>query len=121
MSFRYLLFVCALFTAGLPALWADLASPVIVQTLPDQIIARAGSAQTLNLGSYIQNPNVTGTAVRLFCQLGNLSSGNIDIALTDSQTPLTVANFLTYLNGGAYTNTIPRCWPPCKTNRVFRM
>ena len=106
MSFRYLLFVCALFTAGLPALWADLASPVIVQTLPDQIIARAGSAQTLNLGSYIQNPNVTGTAVRLFCQLGNLSSGNIDIALTDSQTPLTVANFLTYLNGGAYTNTI---------------
>jgi len=106
MSLKGVFLVCILWLAGLPAVWADVPSPVIVQTLPAPIIARASGAQTLDLSSYIQNPNVPGTAVRMFCQLGNLSSGNIDLALTDSQTPLTVANFLTYLEGGAYTNTI---------------
>jgi cyclophilin family peptidyl-prolyl cis-trans isomerase len=91
---------------GLATVRADLPSPVVEQTLPAQIIARAGSAQAINLGAYIQDPNVPGTAVRMFVQIGNLSSGNIDLALDDAETPQTVANFLAYLNDGYFTNTI---------------
>lgn len=34
------------------------------------------------------------------------SLGGIDVVLTPNVTPLTVANFLTYVNSGAYSNTI---------------
>jgi cyclophilin family peptidyl-prolyl cis-trans isomerase len=97
---------CALLLTGLASLRADMTSPVIVQALPSESIARAGSAKTLNLGAYIQDPNVPGTAVRMYVQIGNLSSGNIDLALYDNETPLTVANFLLYVNGGYYANNI---------------
>ncbi len=103
---RVLLLICGVFLCcALPA-QADLTSPVVAQTLPAQSLARAGSAATLNLYSYIDDPNVTGTAVRVSVNIGNVSSGNIDLALYDAQTPLTVANFLSYVNGGYYANNI---------------
>jgi cyclophilin family peptidyl-prolyl cis-trans isomerase len=88
------------------ALRADLTSPVVVQTLPATSLGRAGATAQLNLNTYIKNPNVNGTAVRITVRRGTLGSGNIDIALTDAQTPLTVANFLAYINAGRYAQNI---------------
>ena len=44
---------------------------------------------------------LSATLVRL-----NTTLGNIDVRLTDDVTPITVANFLDYVNSGKYTNTI---------------
>jgi cyclophilin family peptidyl-prolyl cis-trans isomerase len=49
---------------------------------------------------------VPGTAVRITATVGTMGTYNIDMALTDQQTPLTVANFLAYIKAGAYTNNI---------------
>ena len=45
--------------------------------------------------------------VRFSFNGGSLATtGNIDVVLTPTTTPLTVANFLSYLNAGAYNNSI---------------
>jgi len=106
MSRCWLLFSWLIFTSLTTALRAVASSPAVVQTLPTETLGLAGSNQTLNLYSYIQDPNVPGTAVRMSVLVGNLSSGNIDIALDDTETPQTVANFLAYINAGYYTNNI---------------
>lgn len=116
MFFRFL-FVGVLSFCLATALRADLASPVVAQTLPATTLGRAGATAQLNLNTYLKNPNVNGTAVRITVRRGTLGSGNIDIALTDSQTPITVANFLAYISAGRYAqNIIHRSIPPVVVN-----
>src|SRR5579871_4088621 len=67
-------------------------------TLTTQIPATSvvpGSSTTVDLTKYFSDPNVPGTLVDVTTPLGT-----IPIALTDKQTPKTVANFLKYVNGG---------------------
>jgi cyclophilin family peptidyl-prolyl cis-trans isomerase len=57
---------------------------------------------SINLSSFFDDPNITGTVV-----VFNTSLGQIPVALTDTATPLTVANFLNnYVKTGKYSGTI---------------
>lgn len=60
-----------------------------------------GTASTVDLNAHFNDPNVTETAVEI-----QTPQGNIPVALTDAQTPLTVANFLHYINAGEYNGVI---------------
>ena len=106
MSRRFLYLLFALLAIAPEAARADLPSPAVVQTIPTQTLGRAGLAQMIYLYSYINDPNIPGTAVRINVQVGNVTSGFIDLALADQQTPQTVANFLTYINGGYFQDNI---------------
>lgn len=64
-------------------------------------VAPGQTAPVINLSQHFHDPNVPGTLVDVTTPLGV-----IPIALTDSQTPNTVANFLSYINSGAYNGTI---------------
>ncbi len=87
-------------------------APVLSQSLPAQTLTVSGPATTVNLAQFFSNPAVPGTAVRISVILGDQGTGNIDVALTDQQTPLTVANFLAYINTGSYSaNVIHRSMP----------
>jgi cyclophilin family peptidyl-prolyl cis-trans isomerase len=59
------------------------------------------SPPVLNLGSFFSDPSITGTTV-----LMQTSNGPIPIMLADSTTPITVANFLKYVDSGEYNNTV---------------
>ncbi len=117
---------------------ADLTSPVVAQTLPAPVLAKGGSVDSINLYNYLNDPNVPGTAVRINVQAGTLVTGKVDLALFDSQTPITVANFLADINNGLVTENIIhrsantsfhrrtnwrsfRRFPPFKMSRVFPM
>lgn len=58
------------------------------------------SADSIGLLSHISDPNILGTVVQF-----DTTEGNFRVTLTDSATPATVANFLKYVNSGAYKNT----------------
>jgi cyclophilin family peptidyl-prolyl cis-trans isomerase len=78
-----------------------LLSATVVSQIPTQTIG-AGSAPSITLGNYLKDTQLTGgTIVEMQTPLGN-----IPLQLTNSQTPLTVANFLTYITNGEYTPTI---------------
>lgn len=105
MSRRLLILLGLAAAISLAAAHADLTSPVLAQPFP--ATANLGrAAQSFDLYAYINDPNVTGTAVRVTTTVGTLGTGNIDIALTDAQTPITVANFLTYINSGNFANNV---------------
>ena len=96
--------MCALFAASLAQ-----AAPFLAQQFPTLNLGRA--SQSLDLYAYLQDSDVTGTAVRTTVFIGNLS-GNIDLALYDQKAPKTVANFLAYVNGGLYNlNIVHRSVP----------
>ena len=59
------------------------------------------ASDSVDLSTQFSNSAVPGTVVRIKTNLGN-----IDVALTDKATPLTVKNFLAYISSGAYNNTI---------------
>jgi cyclophilin family peptidyl-prolyl cis-trans isomerase len=59
------------------------------------------SPTTIDLTQYFDDPTITGTAV-----LMKTSQGDIPLNLFDSQTPQTVTNFLSYVTGGAYDNSV---------------
>jgi len=102
-------------SASMASLWA--APTLISQPLPPVSMKINAAAQTLSLTNYIENPNATGTVVRIAVGTWNPSSktispssmvpfGNIDVALTDNLTPQTVENFLTYINSGSFVDNI---------------
>ncbi len=63
------------------------------------ITAPAGNDVTLN--QHFFDATLPGTLATF-----NTSEGTIQVGLTDAATPQTVANFLSYVNSGAYNNTI---------------
>jgi cyclophilin family peptidyl-prolyl cis-trans isomerase len=80
--------------------------PVLSQALPAQSLTASGAVANVNLAPFFSNPAIPGTAVRISVILGDQGTGNIDVALTDQQTPLTVANFLAYVNSGSFSSNI---------------
>jgi|GEM_PF-4083727 len=68
--------------------------------VPDQSTTQDGAAVNLDLNPYFDDPTITGTTVHFQSSLGGY-----DIELFDSSAPLTVANFLKYIDGGDYVNS----------------
>src|SRR5437867_1278155 len=69
--------------------------------IPDQAISIGTTQTTIDLSTHIFN-EAGGPFVRL--SYGTL--GNIDIQLLQRQAPLSVANFLNYVNAGTFNNTV---------------
>ena len=64
-------------------------------------IAAGAVVAPVNLDYYFKDPNAS-TDFAIF----NTTLGTIPVLLTPKTTPITVANFLNYVNKGDYTNTI---------------
>ena len=77
---------------------AQSTTPVLTQALPAQTLS---APVTLDLRGYFGLPGVTGQLVQF-----NTVLGRFNIELFASAAPLNVANFLSYVNSSAYTNTI---------------
>ena len=69
--------------------------------LPNVNVATGVAVSPVNLNSYFHDPDATPDFA-----IFNTTLGTIPVLLTPTTTPLTVANFLTYVNQGAYTNSI---------------
>jgi cyclophilin family peptidyl-prolyl cis-trans isomerase len=79
-------------------------APVAVPTAPVvESIGEKGSDQFVDLSSpsIFTNPDASPSLVQF-----NTTAGPMDVQLFDSQTPQTVANFLSYVTGGKYTNDV---------------
>ena len=75
---------------------------VVSAAAPNRFATLANpAADTVDLAPVFDDPNVPGSIVTFFT-----SKGNIVVALSDEATPITVANFLSYVNSGAYNGTV---------------
>lgn len=73
-----------------------------VSTAFTPVVVSPGAAPTnIDLSAHFSDPNVSGTVVHVVT-----SQGTFDLGLYDKKTPQTVANFLNYVNSGAYNNTV---------------
>ena len=70
-------------------------SPVVTAPIPAAALYRGAAPEVLDLTGFFNDPDTT--AVRLTTVLGD-----IDIGLYDQRTPITVSNFLRYINEGRY-------------------
>ena len=99
-----MLFARATFLLGLLALplraFSQNVPPVVVATIPDAALYRGAAPAVFDLTSFFNDPDTTG--VRLTTVLGD-----IDIGLYDQRTPITVSNFLRYINEGRYSPIDP--------------
>ena len=77
------------------------AQEVATQVAPIQANLTTPSANDVTLGTAFTDANVPGTLVEI-----QTSKGNIELSLTDTATPLTVANFLSYVTNDSYNDTI---------------
>jgi cyclophilin family peptidyl-prolyl cis-trans isomerase len=75
--------------------------PTLNQPFPSQTLAPDGVAVTIDIRNHITVPGVTGTKFAKF----DTVFGSFSIELRDDVAPRHVANFLTYANSAAYTNS----------------
>lgn len=74
--------------------------PKSIATIPGATLYRGASAEVIDLTKYFTDTDSTG--IRLTTVLGT-----IDLGLYDQEAPLTVANFLNYIDSGNYLITDP--------------
>ncbi len=98
--FRRLTLAAIVFAAAL-ALRAQSTVPTLTQAIPAQALSSTGGPVSLDLSKYFSIPGVTGQIAQF-----NTVLGTFNVELLASAAPQTVANFLTYVNGGAYTNSM---------------
>lgn len=69
------------------------------------VSAESGQYPTqLNLANYFHSTTISGTTVALNVTVGD-TTGTVDLELYDSATPITVANFLKYVDSGRYDDS----------------
>ncbi len=86
-------------------------SPEIVQQAVAPSLVSGGAVKDLNLAPLFRDPDVLGSAVRLSIRIGTATQ-NVDLSLFDASRPITAANFLAYVNSGAFqTNIFHRSVP----------
>ena len=76
------------------------ALPPAAQSIPAQTMQRGGAAATFALGTWFTDPDAT-SAVRVVT-----TEGNMDFGFFGDVAPLTVTNFLSYVNRGDFVNSI---------------
>jgi cyclophilin family peptidyl-prolyl cis-trans isomerase len=74
--------------------------PTVTAPIADATLLEGAPAQVVTLTDFFTDPDTSG--VRLTTVLGN-----IDLALYDQRTPITVANFKNYIDSGRYFLTDP--------------
>lgn len=78
------------------------AAPAVSEQIADLNVYDATPAQEIDLNTKFSDPNLPANTVRLTTSLGL-----IEVTLYDQQTPITVDNFLRYIDAGAYTRIDP--------------
>ena len=76
-------------------------APTVASPTPDASIPVNSPNKTIDLSTVFADADIQNTRVQFSTTLGK-----IDVELSDTITPLTVANFLNYTNAGRYDNTI---------------
>jgi cyclophilin family peptidyl-prolyl cis-trans isomerase len=89
-----------LLLASASALCAQSPLPAASAPITSQTLAAAGAPATIDLRNHFSLPDVTGTVVQFNTVLGRF---NFELF---ADTPITTANFLGYVDRGAYNNTI---------------
>src|SRR3982751_4742350 len=93
---RLTLLLAAVLGASAASLLAQNVPPVVNSQLADITQYAGAPARSIDLAGLFSDPDVSD-AVRFTTDLGN-----IDIALLGQQKPITVANFLNYVDQGLY-------------------
>src|SRR6266850_3267078 len=83
------------------------AAPVVSAQIPDLTVYDATAAAVIDLNTKFSDPELPANTVRLTTVLGE-----IDVTLYDQQTPITVDNFLRYIDSGAYIPPDPNFATP---------
>jgi cyclophilin family peptidyl-prolyl cis-trans isomerase len=72
-----------------------------VKTALSPVSVTAGQSNTVDLAGTFDDADIADTKIRF-----DTSAGPVNVELFDRQAPKTVANFLNYINSGAYTDSI---------------
>src|SRR5439155_14968721 len=64
-------------------------------------VGKNSNPTVIDLAAHFTDPDITNSTVRF-----DTSDGPINVQLFDTQSPQTVANFLSYVKSGAYNNSI---------------
>jgi cyclophilin family peptidyl-prolyl cis-trans isomerase len=76
-------------------------APTVAAPIGNISVGVSASPAVLDLAGVFSDPDTTDSQVAL-----STSAGTINVELFDKQAPRTVANFLNYINSGAYNNSI---------------
>ena len=93
---RLTLLLAASLAASTLSVFAQNVPPVVTSQLPDATEYAGAPPLSIDVSNAFSDPDVT-TAVRFTTVFGN-----VDIALFGQRTPITVANFLKYVDDGRY-------------------
>ncbi|HPD14740.1 MAG TPA: peptidylprolyl isomerase [Planctomycetota bacterium] len=77
------------------------AAPLLTQPMPDLAIEYGTASTVIDLTQYLSDPDSPATSVRF-----DTVMGAIYVTLYDTQTPITVANFLKYVYDGDYASSV---------------
>ncbi|MEO8438812.1 MAG: peptidylprolyl isomerase [Spartobacteria bacterium] len=108
-----MLFACRLFLALISVFALVLgssssnAAPVVSAQIADLTVYDSTPANEIDLNIKFSDPNLPANTVRLTTVLGD-----IDVTLHDQKTPITVDNFLRYIDSGAYIPPDPNFGTP---------
>ncbi|MFN2622733.1 MAG: peptidylprolyl isomerase [Chthoniobacterales bacterium] len=106
---RFTLLLTAPLLASISPLLAQNAPPVVTTQLPDITEYAGAPSDSIDVSNAFSDPDVSD-AVRFSTVLGD-----IDIALFGQQKPITVANFLKYVDQGRYFVTDPSTHQPASS------
>lgn len=79
-------------------------APEFLSSGASQTMRAGGTARDVDLSALFRDPDVLGTVVRVSVRIGTTTKP-VDIALYDHDKPITVANFLRYVNDGKYAGS----------------
>lgn len=96
LSPRLLTLLLAVFAAGR----ALATLPAVTTPLADRSFSPGGAAVTVDLRAHFGLPGVTGQVVQF-----DTDFGKFNVELNATAAPVTVTNFLSYVNAGSYTNS----------------
>lgn len=99
MNFLRAIFIISLLVLPLGA-FSQNVPPEVTATIPDAALYSGAAPKVIDLTGFFKDPDTT--AIRLTTVLGD-----IDIGLYDQRTPITVANFLHYIDEGRYLSNDP--------------
>lgn len=92
--------LCSLLTLPMAAFAQDTTPPVVRNPLVNLNVAAGTEVSVVKVKKTFALDGVTGQIVRMATVLGN-----VDIEVLNDETPLNAANFLSYVNSGAYNRS----------------